>query len=96
MYAVASIYREIFAKAIRQFYSEDITPMETVNMAAVPATGTTALFPASTGGDGQRNDLFGASDVNVNPEVTSDLIDTLVDETSMSEFWETWGQLWVE
>lgn len=98
-YTVASIYREIFGKAIQQFYSKDMTPIETANMSAVPANALHAPVPASSGdagGDGQQNGPFETSDVNVNTEITSDLIDTLVDETSMTDFWEAWGQLWID
>lgn len=99
-YTVASIYREIFGKAVQHFYPTDIAPMDTsVNIAAVPANALDTPAPASAcdaGDNGQRNSPFDASYANINTEITSDLIDSLVDETSVSDFWEAWGQLWIE
>lgn len=99
-YTVASIYREIFGKAVQHFYPTDIAPMDTsANIAAVPANALDTPAPVSAGdaGDnGQRNSPFDASYANINTEITSDLINSLVDETSVSDFWEAWGQLWIE
>lgn len=88
VYTVASLYRGIFAKAIQQFYSEDAAPMRISSPpVAVPDT-------AGNGGGSDCRDLLQAPEINT--EVTNDLIDSLVDENSMFNFWETWGQLWVD
>lgn len=50
---------------------------------------------AGVGAGAAENNLF-EGDVNMNTDMTSDLIDALVDEASTFNFWETWGQLWVD
>lgn len=64
--------------------------------APVPAPVAVTSVPFSVdAGAGVENSLF-EGDVNMNTEMTSDLIDALVDEASTFNFWETWGQLWVD
>ncbi|OJJ84168.1 Zn(II)2Cys6 transcription factor [Aspergillus glaucus CBS 516.65] len=64
--------------------------------APVPAPVAVTSVPFSVdAGAGVENSLS-EGDVNMNTEMTSDLIDALVDEASTFNFWETWGQLWVD
>lgn len=88
VYTVASIYRGIFAMAIQQFYSEDAVPMK------IPCPPVAVPDTAGDGCGSGCRDLLQAPEINT--EVTNDLIDSLVDETSLFNFWETWGQLWVD
>ncbi|RAL13070.1 Zn(II)2Cys6 transcription factor [Aspergillus homomorphus CBS 101889] len=88
VYTVASIYRGIFAKAIQQIYPErtDENPSTSVSIpAAVSASAPTgaAAHPIAA----------------VDPALGTDMdnmVDALLDESSALNFWETWGQLWVE
>ena len=102
VYVVASIYRGVFARAIQQFYSEDAVPMRISSPLpmAVPEVAPAVDPSAVTGaadvapGDPGRGDLLEVPEINT--ELTNDLIDSLVDEASTVDFWETWGQLWVD
>lgn len=63
--------------------------------AHVAVTSVPFAVDAGAGAGAAENNLF-EGDVNMNTEMTSDLIDALVDEASTFNFWETWGQLWVD
>lgn len=63
--------------------------------APVPAHVAVTSVPFAVDAGAAENNLF-EGDVNMNTEMTSDLIDALVDEASTFNFWETWGQLWVD
>lgn len=73
--------------------SEPPAPVS-VPVASVPM----AVDAGADVGDGQAQagNLLFEGDANMNTEMTSDLIDALVDEASTFNFWETWGQLWVD
>lgn len=111
VYTVASIYRGIFAKAIQQFYASEAVSMGIagspvfVSAGAAQATegpATAASVPVGVASvpmavDAGAGAGAGAgNDVLETTEMTSDLIDALVDEASTFNFWETWGQLWVD
>lgn len=61
---------------------------------------STAAAAAATAGVAAAPDEPGCRDhlevPEINTELTNDLIDSLVDEASTIDFWETWGQLWVD
>lgn len=102
VYVVASIYRGVFARAIQQFYSEDAVPMRISSPppTAVPEVAPEVAPSSAPGGVAAAPDEPGCKDhlevPEINTELTNDLIDSLVDEASAVDFWETWGQLWVD
>ena len=65
---------------------------------AVPEVATsgtpTAAAAATAPNEPCFSDHLGVPEINT--ELTNDLIDSLVDEASTIDFWETWGQLWVD
>lgn len=94
-YTVASIYRGIFRKAIQQIfpgYSTPVPPFSSpVNAATVPDTENHVEFPlegaANLRDNGQFNDaLFGVAD-------EGDMMNALMDESSLFSLWETWNQI---
>ncbi|KAL4984345.1 fungal-specific transcription factor domain-containing protein [Aspergillus falconensis] len=108
VYTVASIYRGIFAKAIQLICPEGACPDEN---AVVPGSSSVPLrggAPASTSSpvpvppeSGAMDHQHVASSVAVGPEPgpgadLTDMVDALLDETLPFNFWETWGQMWVE
>lgn len=98
VYVVASIYRGVFARAIQQFYSEDAGPMRISSSppVAVPEVAP-EVAPSTAVAAAAAPDEPGCLEVpEINTELTNDLIDSLVDEASAVDFWETWGQLWVD
>ena len=103
VYVVASIYRGVFVRAIQQFYFEDAGPMmiSSPPPVAVPEaapcstpTAEAAAAAAAAPDEPGFSDNLGIPEINT--ELTNDLIDSLVDEASTIDFWETWGQLWVD
>ncbi|KAL4998757.1 fungal-specific transcription factor domain-containing protein [Aspergillus recurvatus] len=110
VYTVASIYRGIFAKAIQLICPEGSGP-DTNENAVVPgsssvplragtSTSTSAPVPAQSE-SGILDHQHAATAVAVGPEPGSgadltDMVDALLDETLPFNFWETWGQMWVE
>ena len=104
VYVVASIYRGVFARAIQQFYSEDAVPMRIsspppmavpeVAPSIAPATAATAASTSAVPDEAGCRDHLEVPEINT--ELTNDLIDSLVHEASTIDFWETWGQLWVD
>lgn len=100
VYVVASIYRGVFAKAIQQFYSEDAGPMRISSPPLMAVPEVSPKVAPSTAGVAAAPDEPGCRDhlevPEINTELTNDLVDSLVDEASTIDFWETWGQLWVD
>lgn len=97
-YTVASIYRAVFTKAIQMIfpgYSAPVAPFSsTANAAAAAPT------PASV--NGAVNSPMGAdipdytqSQINEGAFIADDgnLMDALMDEASIFNFWETWNQI---
>lgn len=68
----------------------------TVPVASVPVAVDAGAGVGDGDGQVQTGNIPFGGDVNMNTEMTSDLIDALVDEASTFNFWETWGQLWVD
>ncbi|PYH81781.1 putative Zn(II)2Cys6 transcription factor [Aspergillus uvarum CBS 121591] len=88
VYTVASIYRGIFAKAIREICPDRLDEHPDISV-SLPAAAPLAARP---------DDIVNSMTAG-NPGVSTDMddmVDALLNESSALNFWETWGQLWIE
>ncbi|PYI32697.1 hypothetical protein BP00DRAFT_340861 [Aspergillus indologenus CBS 114.80] len=88
VYTVASIYRGIFAKAIREICPDRLDEHPDTSV-SIPAAAPLAAQP-----DDIVNSMA-AGNPGVGTDM-DDMVDALLDESSALNFWETWGQLWIE
>ncbi|KAL4740641.1 fungal-specific transcription factor domain-containing protein [Aspergillus similis] len=110
VYTVASIYRGIFAKAIQLICPEGAGPGGSENTvvpesSSVPlpvgvSASTSAPVPVPQETAEMDHQHIGTA-VTVGPEpdqgaALTDMVDALLDETLPFNFWEMWGQRWVE
>ncbi|KAL4754157.1 hypothetical protein BDW72DRAFT_148268 [Aspergillus terricola var. indicus] len=109
VYTVASIYRGIFAKAIQLICPEGAGPGGNENTvmpgsSSVPlrARVSTSSVPVPVPPESAEiNHQHVGTAVTVGPEpgqgaALTDMVDALLDESLPFNFWETWGQMWVE
>ncbi|PYI13899.1 hypothetical protein BO99DRAFT_426758 [Aspergillus violaceofuscus CBS 115571] len=88
VYTVASIYRGIFAKAIREICPDRLDEHPDTSV-SIPAAAPLAAQP-----DDIVNSMA-AGNPGVGTDM-DDMVDALLDESSALNFWETWGQFWIE
>ncbi|KAL4979726.1 fungal-specific transcription factor domain-containing protein [Aspergillus desertorum] len=109
VYTVASIYRGIFARAIQLICPEGAGPSANENAVApgsssVPlraGASASAFAPAPVPSESDAMDHQHAAAPSLGPELVpgadlTDMVDALLDESLPFNFWETWGQMWVE
>jgi hypothetical protein len=110
VYTVASIYRGIFAKAIQLICPEGagtggnentaVTGSSSVPLRMGISASTSASIPVPPESAELDHQHVGTA-ATVGPEpgqgaTLTDMVDALLDETLPFNFWETWGQMWVE
>ncbi|KAL4765938.1 Zn(II)2Cys6 transcription factor [Aspergillus foveolatus] len=110
VYTVASIYRGIFAKAIQLICPESagtggnentaVTGSSSAPLRTGVSASTSAPIPVPPESAELDHQHVGTG-ATVGPElgqgaVLTDMVDDLLDETLPFNFWETWGQMWVD
>ncbi|KAL4774361.1 fungal-specific transcription factor domain-containing protein [Aspergillus nidulans var. acristatus] len=110
VYTVASIYRGIFAKAIQLICPEGagtggnentaVTGSSSVPLRMGISASTSASIPVPPESAELDHQHVGTA-ATVGPEpgqgaTLTDMVDALLDETLPFNFWETWGQMWVD
>lgn len=87
-YTVASVYRGIFMKATQQLVPEHAANTETT-MTTRSGADILADQTNNTAVDGSST----LDNVDANPVNTDMLLDVLLDEASVFNFWDTWTRL---
>lgn len=86
-YTVASVYRGIFTKAIQQLSSEHAVNTK------MTTTRSGADFPADQMNNAAVDGSSTLINTEANPVNTDMLLDVLLDEASVFNFWDTWSRL---
>jgi hypothetical protein len=97
-YTVASIYRAVFTKAIQMIfpgYSAPVAPFSSTTNAAAAAPTPASVNGAVNSPMGADIPDYTQSQINEGAFIADDgnLMDALMDEASIFNFWETWNQI---
>lgn len=97
-YTVASIYRAIFTKALQMIfpgYSAPVAPFSSTGNAAAAAPSPASLNGADNSPMGASVPGYSQTQINDGAFIAGDgnLMDALMDEASIFNFWETWNQI---
>ena len=87
-YTVASVYRGIFTKAIQQ-----LLPEHAANTGSTTTTRSGADFLADQTNNAAVDGSSTLINTEANPVNTDMLLDVLLDEASVFNFWDTWSRL---
>lgn len=97
-YTVASIYRAIFTKAIQMIfpgYSAPVAPFSSTANASAAAPSPASVNGAENSPIGAGVPDYSQTQINDGAFTVGDgnLMDALMDEASIFNFWETWNQI---